>query len=285
MVKEYYVYAWFFKSTGKVFHIGKGKGNRYLETRISRNTYFKNIVAKYPNDVDVKKIAENLTDDDACSLERKLIAEYKAKGECETNFHEGGHGGNTGNYHSKERHDKLSHAAKLRVSKLNSNYGNYWTAEQKQAQSDKMKALWSDPEVKKKFLQNRHYEDFVPWNKGKKCPPSWNAGNKMSNAHYLHMMQADCPYKYEVYYDNTLIYWCLGRNLLDKFCKETFNISKTIVNQILTEDWKPKFKKHMVLESLTIKRLDRSVTTNRDECSGVEWRLLPFEVPGNQVIG
>ena len=34
MTSEYYVYAWFFKSTNKVFHIGKGKGNRYKETNI-----------------------------------------------------------------------------------------------------------------------------------------------------------------------------------------------------------------------------------------------------------
>ena len=27
----FYVYKWFFKSTGEVFHIGKGKENRYLE--------------------------------------------------------------------------------------------------------------------------------------------------------------------------------------------------------------------------------------------------------------
>ena len=120
--KTYYVYAWYLKSTGKIFHIGKGTGNRYLNTKSSRNKYFKNIIQKYPDDTAVKKLYEGLTNEEACSLERKLISEYKAKGECETNFHEGGC--NTGNYDSLERHEKLSKFAKSRTGEKNSNYGN-----------------------------------------------------------------------------------------------------------------------------------------------------------------
>ena len=42
------------------------------------------------------------------------------------------------------------------------------------------------------------------------------------------------------------------------------------------------FNKHKHLISLKITKSDRSVSTNRDECSDVEWRLQPFEVRGNQ---
>ena len=115
--KTYYVYAWYLKSTNKVFH-------RYLNTTKSRNKYFKNIIQKYPDDVAVKKLVENLTNEEACQLEKQLIAEYKARGECETNFHEGGCGGNTGNYQSPERHKKLSDFAKTRIGEKNSNFGN-----------------------------------------------------------------------------------------------------------------------------------------------------------------
>lgn len=122
--KTYYVYAWYLKSTNKVFHIGKGTKNRYLDTTNSRNKYFKNIIQKYPDDIAVKKLVENLTNEEACQLEKQLIAEYKARGECETNFHEGGCGGNTGNYQSPTRHKKLSDFAKTRVGEKNSNFGN-----------------------------------------------------------------------------------------------------------------------------------------------------------------
>ena len=43
-IKKYYVYAWYYVDTNKIFYIGKGKGNRYLETKNSRNSYFKNII-------------------------------------------------------------------------------------------------------------------------------------------------------------------------------------------------------------------------------------------------
>lgn len=127
----FYVYAWYFKSTGHIFHVGKGTGNRYLDTEHSRNKYFKSIIEKYPGNVAVKKLIENITNEEACALERKYISEYKAIGECETNFHEGGCGGNTGNYDSPERHTKLSSAASLRTGKLNSNYNKRWNDEQK----------------------------------------------------------------------------------------------------------------------------------------------------------
>ena len=46
MDKEFYVYRWYYKDTNETFHIGKGKGNRYKETKQSRNQYFKNIIQK-----------------------------------------------------------------------------------------------------------------------------------------------------------------------------------------------------------------------------------------------
>jgi hypothetical protein len=96
--KKFYVYAWYYKSTGKYFHIGKGTGNRYKETKNSRNEYFKNIVNKYKDEVDSKILFDSLSEKEALDLERKLIKEYKSIGWCQTNLHEGGCGGNTGNY-------------------------------------------------------------------------------------------------------------------------------------------------------------------------------------------
>ena len=41
-------------------------------------------------------------------------------------------------------------------------------------------------------------------------------------------------------------------------------------NIVRTHNWKPKFNKHKHLETLDIIRIDRSVSTNPDECRGVE---------------
>ena len=98
MVAEYYVYAYYFKSTGEIFYIGKGKGDRYSYVGKYRNKFFLNILSKHSDDVDVRFLEENLTNKEACSLEKRLIAEYWAIGQCKANLHEGGEGGNTGNY-------------------------------------------------------------------------------------------------------------------------------------------------------------------------------------------
>ena len=255
----YYVYAWYRKSTGKIFHIGKGTGNRYLNTTNSRNIYFKNIIKKYPDDVAVKKLREGLTNAEACSLERQLIRVYKEKGECETNFHEGGCGGNTGNYNSPTRHAKLSAFAKTRTGARNSNYGNRWTEEQRLNQSIKLKAVWQDPINKEKFLANRknagRKPGLIPWNKGK----TYSLG-EMTNEHYLKMMSIDCKYRYEVYFDGHQIYWCLGSAHLIAFIKEKFGLSKAIVEQLIAGTWVPKFRRHLHLGSLQIKKILRDPT-------------------------
>lgn len=113
--KQFYVYAYYLKSTNHIFHIGKGTGNRYKNTSNSRNQYFKNIINKYKDDVDVKILKDNLTEQEAWDLEKELIKKYKNLGQCETNLHEGGCGGNTGNYDNPERSKKLSEAAKKRI--------------------------------------------------------------------------------------------------------------------------------------------------------------------------
>lgn len=100
------------------------------------------------------------------------------------------------------------------------------------------------------------------------------------------MMDKDCPYEYIVYFNNSEVYRCLGHTKLEKYCKENFNISRTIMLNLVRRSWKPKFKKHMWLSSLKIERLDRihnSVSTNPDECKDVEQNNAElFEVRNNQ---
>ena len=55
----YYIYAWYFTNTNEIFYIGKGKGDRYKYVGTRRNEYFLNIIKKYKDNVNVKKLYEN----------------------------------------------------------------------------------------------------------------------------------------------------------------------------------------------------------------------------------
>lgn len=149
--KNFYVYRWYYKDTNETFHIGKGKNNRYKQKFQSRNEYFKNIIKKEQDNVTSEILFNNLTEQQAWDLEKQLIAEYKAKGECKTNFHEGGCGGNTGHYDSSERSKKLSEAAKKRIGPLNPMYGKHHSEETRQ-----------------KISETKKSRKIIPYNKGKK---------------------------------------------------------------------------------------------------------------------
>ena len=288
MVDEYYVYAYYLISTDEIFYIGKGKGLRYKDIKHSRNSFFINMINKHKEDVDVKLLYQNLTNDQACVLERDLIKKYKHLGQCRANLHEGGLGGNTGNYNKVSKALSCYYTTHKRsetwfnsMKEAGQNKRGYkHSSDAKAKMSLSAKKSWEDKTTEANIRRLKHLSTICH----KKGDPGWNLGKKMGKETYQKMMNADCPYKYEVYFDNTLIYWSISSQKMEDYCKETFNISRTIIYQIIKGTWVPKFTKHKYLTPLKILKLDRSVSTNRDECSDVEWRLQPFEVPGNLTI-
>lgn len=268
--KVYYVYAWFYKTTDEIFYIGKGKNKRYCSMQ-HRNEYFLNILKKEKDNVGVKILQENLNEEDALSIERELINTYKLKGECKANLHEGGCGGNTGNYHSKERSEKLSNFAKTRIGEKNPMYGKTHSLEVRRKLSEINKG---------KILSEEHKRKLIEANTGRKKTEKelesirqrgfFNKGKKLSKETYEKMMLHMCPYKYMVYDNDVLIFECLGHTKLHSFFKENFNCSRTIVERIIKGEWKCTFNKHKSLENISIKRIiNEGVSTNPDECKDV----------------
>ena len=90
---DFYVYEYFKKCTGEVFYVGKGTGRRMFELH-NRNKYFNAVYQKY--DCDVRVVCDELTNEQACEMERQRIAELKAVGQAYCNFTEGGTGFSTG---------------------------------------------------------------------------------------------------------------------------------------------------------------------------------------------
>lgn len=85
----FYVYEYFINETLEVFYVGKGTGKRRFELH-NRNKYFMNIYNKY--ECSVRLVAQGLTNQEACELEKERIAELKAIGQAKCNFTSGGDG-------------------------------------------------------------------------------------------------------------------------------------------------------------------------------------------------
>lgn len=84
--REFYVYLHRKATTGKVFYVGKGHGNRAFEKR--RNNHWKNTVAKHGYTVEF--YATGLQEWYAFELEKELIAYYGRENIC--NLTDGGDG-------------------------------------------------------------------------------------------------------------------------------------------------------------------------------------------------
>lgn len=264
-MNEFYVYKWFYKDSGVIFYIGKGKNNRYKNKSTHRNEYFKNIIKKEKDNVDVDFIANNLTEEEAFALERQLITEYWEKGECKANFHEGGCGGNTHNYNNAERSRKLSEFAKTRVGEKNPMWGKH--------HSDEVKQKLRIANLGKK-LTLEHIEKLKKANKNRvktieerKKLSEANKGKKMTLEQYQKMMERECKFIYQISFKGEKIFQCDSLSQLNSFCKNNFNISKTICEQIIKNKWKPTFNKHKDLNTLKIIKINKSVSTKGDECN------------------
>lgn len=89
---KYYVYGHYIPESETPFYIGKGHSKRAWDVR-NRNFWWNNIVNKYG--LEVKVLYENLTEDEAFSIEKQLITEFGRRDKdsgCLVNLTDGGEG-------------------------------------------------------------------------------------------------------------------------------------------------------------------------------------------------
>ena len=190
--RQFYVYLFWRKDKNEVFHIGKGIGNRRFDIINNRNKYFKricNITEVYST---IYK--DQLNEDEAFELEKKLIDEYRSKRLAYTNFHEGGRGGNVYKYDGEERKEKMKQKCRKSLTgERNPMFGKSWhlysTSERikkhKLNVSKSIKERYKNPEQKKKTSEATK----KMWN-----TPGHKEKYRINNTRRVHMYDKDMNY-------------------------------------------------------------------------------------------
>ena len=170
-MNSYYVYEYYVIETNEVFYVGKGSGNRVSSGK--RNKFCEDM--KKTHNWAYRIVKDNLTEQQAFSLEKELIKKYRETTTYRlTNVTDGGEGASglkctderkaklskifkekwknpefresnvsirqdpNGPYKSKEFKEKISSLTK---GKLNPNYNNHWSDSQKKNLSQVRKEL------------------------------------------------------------------------------------------------------------------------------------------------
>lgn len=148
--KSYYVYIYLRESDNTPYYVGKGRGNRY------KKKHRVNIPSNEENIIFVK---ENLTNEEACSLEKELISLYGRKdlgNGILQNQTDGGDGGDTS---KSENYQKwLINEARNKESEYN----------KRQSQRMKEKNPLHNPKVVNKCHSPEIHKKISETNKGKK---------------------------------------------------------------------------------------------------------------------
>lgn len=81
----------------------------------------------------------------------------------------------------------------------------------------------------------------------------------MSEEEKFAMVKHLCKYEYQIYLNGEQVYADIGYDKMIKFCKENYNISRTIIEQIINGTWKPTFNRHKPLATLKILKIERCI--------------------------
>ena len=105
-------------------------------------------------------------------------------------------------------------------------------------------------------------------------------GVKQSQKAIYNMVVGHITNKYQVFYNNELIFETFIKSEIYKFFKKTYNVSRTIIDKIINNTYYSKFNKYMFLNNINIIVSDitkeekemlynKGVSTTPDECKEV----------------
>lgn len=153
LARKYYVYAWYYEDTEKIFYIGKGTKYRYRSKKRDNERLVGIINSCKCNS---KILKGELTEEEAFKYEKEMISHYRKTGHPLINIQEGGHlpPSAKGMKRTDETKRKMSESAKRYYEKH---------PEIKINQSNKMKDFLKTEEGKmfqKKSIESRRNDDF-----------------------------------------------------------------------------------------------------------------------------
>lgn len=151
--KKYYVYAWFYKQSGKIFYIGKGTKYRY---RSKKRDNKKLVEIINSNECDSIILKGNLDEKEAFECEKEMITKYRELGHPLINIQDGGHlpPNHSGVHRTYETKEKMSTSMKR-------HYDNH--PELRKEASDKMKEFLKTEkgkEFQRKSIESRNNDEF-----------------------------------------------------------------------------------------------------------------------------
>jgi hypothetical protein len=188
-VETHYVYEHIRLDTGKVFYVGKGRGQRLLKTS-SRNQHWKNVVSKCGG-FKAEIIANGLTEDEAFNFEKLLISQIKIQTDLSlVNLNDGGKGGVSPSPETLEKMRLINlgrkHSDKFRENQRQNMLGNKMSDETRAKVSASLKGKPKSKEhaekVSKALIGKKHTpEARLKISAAKKGKPPSNKGSKWSD--------------------------------------------------------------------------------------------------------
>ncbi len=198
----YYVYEWYNTDTKEIFYVGKGKNNRYKHIK-NRNKFFTDYYNTH--NCDVRKIYENLSEEEAFQKEVETIKYYKENTNYRlTNQTDGGEGA-SGLIVSDEFREKMR---KIVSGKNNPNYNHKWSEEMKQKARERMIGKYNGE-------NNPNYGN--KWTLEQKS--NNNTAKKVICDGKIFPTLTECSKYYNIKY-TTMQSWVNNKNNMPKYFKE-----------------------------------------------------------------
>lgn len=151
--KKYYVYAWFYKETGKLFYIGKGTKYRY-RSRKRDNPKLVEIINSC--DCDSKILKGNLDEKEAFECEEKMIKKYRSLGHPLINIQDGGY--KPPDHTGKTRTDEVKEKIRISTKEYFKNH-----PEESVKRSERMKSFLKTEkgkEFQRRSIEARDNEEY-----------------------------------------------------------------------------------------------------------------------------